>query len=198
METFFQHLFFFHWKAQKEARTLKTALSHRYTHDNKTDRRLYRSWEMDVSAVWLWNDSDLERLCFKPTWWTAMIHKDEHTHTHTKKVESSGRQNGHRHLTLYFILVSVLQDAKYIIIMLYSQWRPIHQSVNWCGCLYTRPGFIEKWSMAWEQKQMKCVCGLGSSFRSPTGLLMGAQNNKDNILPKKTKNSPFSHYLPWF
>lgn len=118
------------------------------------------------------------------------------THTHTKKVESSGRQNGHRHLTLYFILVSVLQDAKYIIIMLYSQWRPIHQSVNWCGWLYTRPGFIEKWSMAWEQKQMKCVCGLGSSFRSPTGLLMGAQNNKDNILPKK--NSPCSHYLPWF
>lgn len=77
--------------------------------------------------------------------------------THTKEVESSGRQNGHRHPTLYFILVSILQDAKYIIIMLYSRWRPIHQSVNWCGWLYTRPGFTEKWSTAWEQKQMKCM-----------------------------------------
>lgn len=94
-------------------------------------------------------------LVLKPTWCTATIHKDEHTHT--KKVESSGRQNGHRHPTLYFILVSILQDAKYIIIMLYSRWRPIHQSVNWCGWLYTRPGFTEKWSKAWEQKQMKSV-----------------------------------------
>lgn len=80
-----------------------------------------------------------------------------HTHTHSKKVESSGRQNGHRHPTLYFILLFILQDAKYIIIMLYSRWRTIHQSVNWCGWLYTRPGFTEKWSTAWEQKQMKCV-----------------------------------------
>ncbi len=143
-----QFIYFFILESTKEHCTLPQI--------HTTDRRLYRSWEMDVSAVWLWNDSDLEHIASSQHGELQRFIK-MNTHTHTYKVESSGRQNGHRHLTLYFILVSVLQDAKYIIIMLHSRWRLIHQNVNWCGGLYTCPGFIEKWSTAWERKQMKCM-----------------------------------------
>lgn len=191
--------FFLQCRAQKEDRTLKTALSHRYT---VTDRCLHRAGEIDVSAIWLWNDSDLEHLCLSQHGALQRFIK-MNTHTHTKKVESSGRQNGHRHPTLYFILVSILQDAKYIIIMLYSRWRPIHQSVNWCGWLYTRPGFTEKWSKAWEQKQMKSVYMRVVSVHL-SDLRQGylCKRKITRIIyythKKKKKISPYSHYLRWF